>query len=128
MKNLKLACTALTLSVSLSACGCGVINSNSDEIRQSDWVFAGRSAEASLVFDGNNAEMTVKNADGSDTISGLCVIDDERIVIIDSDDTYSFTYTLGGKKLLLSYGGGEITFKRNEKTTAASALTIGEAP
>lgn len=91
----------------LAGCGAPAVNSNSDEIRLSSWSFDSPTADAELSFSEDSAVLTLNNGVTSASISGLCLIDDSRLVILAEDDEYIFDYKLAGKTLTLSNGSGE---------------------
>ena len=104
------------LCISLFVCGgCRQkIETSSDEIRASDWHVSGSEVSGMLEFNDEYAYLYIDNGDDSCVISGLCVITDDNIRIIDNGlkSEYLFTYILGGESLVLGYGGKEAVFEK----------------
>ncbi len=97
---------AASAAAGVMLCGCGrkVTNGCADELKGSSWATDGIGAHARLTFDGDCAALTIESAGETSEISGLCVVDDGRIVILDDSDKYIFGYSLAGKTLTLTYG------------------------
>ena len=66
--------------------------------------------EATLSFDGDNAEFALKNSGEQDVIKGKFVADESALVIFDGAmcQNYRFDYTPRGDMLEISYNGGTI--------------------
>ena len=97
----------------LSGCGKNVVNDQSDEIRLSSWEAQSGKLTACLSFDGDRAELNIVSPDDSTQITGLCLFDDSRLLIIDETKTYSFGYTLSGKTLTLRNDYGNVNFVKS---------------
>lgn len=108
----------LTLITSLILCSCGkkVINSVSDELRNSTWTYESNKSEfyASLSFEDENAAFTIDNGNESCTVSGLCVTNDDSIIIIDDEvnKEYLFNYNLIGNSVEIKYKDYNLTFEK----------------
>ena len=88
-----------------------VIRGPRDEIRLYTWESDMENGNTvSLTFHDSHATFSVINTDFTLTISGLCSLTDDSIVIIDENDGvgYSFDYTLTGESIALSYRGDTI--------------------
>lgn len=116
MKFFKILIIAVFCVALMTACT-QTINNTADEIRLNKWSTGLKSGSVvSLKINDDFATFRVKSKDkyARVKLSGLCVIDSDSIVIIDSKDkhSYKFGYKLHNNKLKLKYGGGKITLKR----------------
>ncbi len=110
-----LLCVVLTLF--FASCS-EVVSTPIDEIRLNSWhLKTDYGSNISLSFNDDISEFKVitNNNEANVTVKGLCVIDDEHIVIFDQTDnqTYIFSYKLSGNQLILGYENGEIVLQRN---------------
>ena len=116
MKKTTLVILAFFLSFMCCSCTQVIVNS-ADEIRLNKW-----SAETeydkviTLDFNGDKGVFKVNSRDkkASLTISGLCIIDADKIAIFNEADNenYIFSYKLKGDKLTLKYSGGKLNLLR----------------
>lgn len=108
--------TIISVAV-MSSCGQKVINSLSDELRYNKWTYQNELSgiSASLTFENENAAFTINNENESCIISGICIANDDSIVIIDNDKKkeYKFDYSLKGENVVLIYNGNEICFTKS---------------
>lgn len=116
MKSVKIMILSVLCAVVMTSCTQTVSNT-ADEIRMNKWsakLKSGSSVSLSIDDDLGTFQVKSKDKDARVKLSGLCVIDSESIVIIDSKDkqSYKFGYKLHNNKLKLKYGGGKITLKR----------------
>lgn len=104
---------SVLLCLTLCSCGKTQINSKSDEVIQNSWRFEGEyGITASLEFENENAALSIENSDESCVIEGLCICDDEHIVIIDKKlkKEFVFEYALYGDRITVIYDGAPIDF------------------
>ena len=103
----KLILISLLMIVTLSLTGCRrVVDSPADELRMYAWYGESENGNtASLSFDENKASFEAKGDDISLSLSGLCILTDDRMIICDTDSkmNYSFGYDLYGDRVELSY-------------------------
>lgn len=103
----KLICLAVALLLIL--CGCARTQAgNPAELRQYSWTGQTKGGgRVSLRFDGDKAALTLQNGGETAVITGLCLTDDETLVIFDdaSAQSYRFGYVPKGQTLLLRCGG-----------------------
>lgn len=102
----KLICLAAVMLFLM--CGCARTQAgNQAELRQYSWTgHAKGGGSVSLRFDGDNAALTLQNGGETAVIAGLCLTDDETLVIFDdaSAQSYRFGYVPKGQTLLLRCG------------------------
>ncbi len=108
---------AAVLCVSVMTSCTQTVSNTSDEIRMNKWsakLKSGSSVSFKISDDFGKFQIKSKDKDACVKLSGLCVIDSDSIVIIDSKDkqSYEFSYKLHNNKLKLGYNGGEISLKR----------------
>ncbi|MCH5298970.1 MAG: hypothetical protein J1E96_04315 [Ruminococcus sp.] len=116
MKLFKFLIITVFCAVLMTSCAQTVSNT-ADEIRMNKWsakLKSGSSVNLSVDDDFGTFQVKSKDRDARVKLSGLCVIDSDSIVIIDSKDkqSYRFSYKLHNNKLKLEYNGGKITLKR----------------
>lgn len=100
----------------LLLCGCTPkIDSARDEIRLYDWVGEYENGKrAELSFTDSNAEFTMSDPDFELTVSGLCSLTDDTLLIFNDHNslTYEFTYTLHGDSVELFYHGDPLILEK----------------
>ena len=88
--------------------GESVIRCESDEIKNASWEFSSGEISSKLTFDGDTAYFSISSGDISAEITGICVIDDGTMIILDELSDYCFDYKLHGHYLTLTYNGQSI--------------------
>ena len=116
MKFFKMLIIFVLCAALMTSCTQTVSNT-ADEIRMnkwSTWLESGSSVSLTVNDDFGTFQVKSKDKDARVKLSGLCIIDSDSIVIIDSKDkqSYKFGYKLHNNRLKLKYGGGKITLKR----------------
>lgn len=120
MKKTTLVILAFFLVIMCTACTQTIENS-ADEIRLNKWSVTTKfDKTVTLEFSEDIATFKVDSTDKKAcvTLSGLCIIDSDKISIYNEADkeNYILSYKLKGNKLILRYSGGKITlFRINEK-------------
>ena len=113
MKRIIIACTAALLFPTLCGCGQRVMRCTADEVKNASWECRNENSSfALLVFDGDYAVMTLESGDEKTVIEGLCVADDNTLIILDDINKYSFEYVVAGKTLTLKTNDKEAVFER----------------
>ncbi len=117
----------LLIAVMLLSSCTQIINSAADELRMFSWEgTADNGNTASLLFCDNKASLSLQTHDGLLRIHGLCLVDDEKLMICDegSGMNYSFGYTLYGDRVELTATNGTLTLNKvslSDDTAAASS-------
>ena len=117
MKFIKILIISVLCAALMTSCAQTVSNT-ADEIRMNKWsakLKSGSRVSLSIDDDFGTFRVNSKDKDARVKLSGLCVIDSDSIVLIDSKDkqSYKFSYKLHNNKLKLGYNGGKITLKRD---------------
>lgn len=111
----KLFC-ALLLSAVMLLSGCtGVIRSPADELRMFSWKSELEGGNTvSLSFVGSDATLIADGGVDTLILEGLCVVDDDTVVICDSVTGYNyiFGYKLYGDRVELRLFDSEIILKK----------------
>ena len=98
----------LIAALMLLLCGCTRTPAgNPAELRQYSWTGQTKGGgTVSLCFDGDKAALTLQNGGETAVISGMCLTDDETLIIFDdaSAQSYRFGYMPKGQTLLLRCG------------------------
>ena len=91
------------------------MNSEQDEIRAYEWVTKGEDTYAKLIFNGENAVLTINSYDENCIIEGLCIFSDNNILIIDNnlETEFVFPYDLTGTSLTLDRYGEKTVFYKS---------------
>ena len=116
-RKIKPAGIIAVLAVCLLLCGCSrAVNSPADELCLYRWTATlenGNSLE--LKLDDTTATFCAQFEEASLMLSGAYLIDDETLVISDSETrmNYCFSYLLHGDCVELSYGGEVIRLEKN---------------
>ena len=109
---MKKAVVCCLLCVMMLFCGCSKsATGESSELISKNWsAKLEGGGEASLRFDGENAEFALKNGVEQDVIKGKYVADESALVIFDGAmcQNYHFDYVPHGDMLEISYNGGTI--------------------
>lgn len=109
----KLVVCLMILSVILCGCSQRALG-NPSELTKYTWhAQCDGGGELTLKFDGDNAELTLKNGNETATISGKVLADDTSFVIFDTElkQNYAFTYVPRGELLDLTFEGNTIEMK-----------------
>lgn len=92
-------------------CKMKAVPCNAAELRQYNWnASLDGGGSVSLRFDGDRAELMLRNAGEEERIAGKMLADEESFVIFDSrlSQNYAFSYQPHGKKLDLTFEGNTI--------------------
>ena len=114
----KLVVMLMFFPLILGGCGSSA-QGNVSELTGSAWsAELDGGGEIELDFDGDEALLLLKNGDDSAEIAGKVLIDDESMVIFDTDArcNYRFDYAPRGELLSLTYEGNTVELKKSEKT------------
>lgn len=117
----RIVCLILLLLFMLSMCSCTrtMVEKKEDELKANRWQGKGDyMTVVDLSFSGDNATLKIESGGGAKTnISGLCIVDEEKIILTDKElnENFKFNYNLNRDKVELEYNGKKLVLSKVKK-------------